>query len=106
MLKLHEGQNLLHECPTSELALGESLAADRHAEGVAGSRNQTGEILPDLADPPRRIFDIPLGIADLPAAGELIVLMRKAQPFEPGDIGFKTSFRAGERTCRLRAPQQ
>ena len=76
---------------TGELALafGEGRIANRHAEGLARRREQALKVLADLGDAACRIFDVALGIAGLPADGELIVLMGKAQAFEPGNIGFK-----------------
>ncbi|TDR29114.1 hypothetical protein DES43_14913 [Aquamicrobium defluvii] len=89
LLKLDEGEDLLHQCATSELAIHKSLIPYVHAEGRAGGRHQPVDVLPDLANAACRIFDIALGVADLPANGELIILMCGAQSLEPGNIGFE-----------------
>jgi hypothetical protein len=46
-------------------------------------------VLADLLDAAGRMLDVALGIADLPADGELIVLMRGPESFEPRDLGFE-----------------
>jgi hypothetical protein len=78
--------------------------SDGHGEGLAGGRHEAREVLADLTDPPGRIFDIALGIADLAADGELVVLMRGAQPFEPGDVGFEPRLLHQALDRRTRSP--
>ncbi|MCB1461387.1 MAG: hypothetical protein KDJ90_02910, partial [Nitratireductor sp.] len=91
MLKLHQGQDLLHECATCLLAFGVDFADHRHGECLPGGRNQNLDILADFSNPPRAELDIALGVAKLPANGVLIVDMSGAQPLQPGDVGFKPS---------------
>lgn len=47
---------------------------------MAHRGNEARKILADLADAAGRVFDVMLSIADLPANGELVVLVRGAEP--------------------------
>jgi hypothetical protein len=84
--KLHQREDRGHDRTACELALGEGLVFDVHAERLASSEDEAREVLADLTYPARRVFDVALGIAYLPANGELVVVMRRPKPFEPRDL--------------------
>src|ERR1700738_3168622 len=84
-----QAEDLLHQSATSELALVEARPFDGHREGVAFGRNETGDILGNIADAARRELDLVLGIANLPPDRMLIVDMRRVQAFEARDLGLE-----------------
>src|SRR5258708_15742859 len=79
----------MDESATSELAIVEARPFDGHREGIATRRNETGDILSNIADAARRELDLALGVANLPPDRMLIVDMRRVQAFEARDLGLK-----------------
>ena len=82
MLELDERQHLLHERPAGGLAFGEARAVHGHREGVVGRRDQSRDVLLDLADASGGKLDLTLlsrarsraEAGQAPATGEIEVL--------------------------------
>src|SRR5690606_15394011 len=72
-LKLHEGEDLLHERTAGVLSFHEGFAGHVHGECLAGCRNEPFDVLTNLADATSRVSDVTLGIADLPANRMFVV---------------------------------
>ncbi len=92
LLKLHQRQDLLHQCAAGDLALVELGASDLHSECVAHGRDEASEVLAHILDPPAGKFDIPFGVTDLPADRVLIVDMGGPQSIETSNLGLKPGF--------------
>ncbi|MBW9075582.1 GGDEF domain-containing protein [Agrobacterium deltaense] len=90
LLKLDEGEDFLHQRSACILALGKWLARHGHGEAFARRQHYPFYVLADFVDAPRGGRDLALGVMQLPANGEEIVVMGGAQPFQSRDIGFKT----------------